>query len=51
LLKYIKFKKSDVVQQQPDIVIFMGGTNDLWWDLELNLIQANLSAMIYAQYS
>jgi acyl-CoA thioesterase I len=36
----------DVVQQQPNIVILMGGTNDLWWDLELNLIQANLSAMV-----
>ena len=30
----------EVVQQQPAIVIFMGGTNDLWWDLELNLIPA-----------
>ncbi|MCG8615176.1 MAG: GDSL-type esterase/lipase family protein [Desulfobacterales bacterium] len=36
----------DIVQQKPDAVIFMGGTNDLWWDLELNLIQANLSAMV-----
>ena len=36
----------EVVPQQPNIVIFMGGTNDLWWDLELNLIQANLSAMV-----
>lgn len=36
----------DVVQPRPDIVIFMGGTNDLWWDLELNLIRANLAAMV-----
>jgi len=36
----------EVAQQQPAIVILMGGTNDLWWDLELNLIQANLSAMV-----
>ena len=36
----------EVFQQQPSIVILMGGTNDLWWDLELNLIQANLSAMV-----
>ena len=28
----------EVAQQQPAIVILMGGTNDLWWDLELNLI-------------
>jgi lysophospholipase L1-like esterase len=36
----------DVVQQQPHIVILMGGTNDLWWDLNMNLIQANFSAMV-----
>lgn len=36
----------EVVQQHPVIVILMGGTNDLWWDLELNLIQANLHAMV-----
>lgn len=36
----------EVTQQQPRIVILMGGTNDLWWDLELNLIQANFSAMV-----
>ena len=23
----------------------MGGTNDLWWDLDVNLIQANIFAM------
>lgn len=32
----------DVVQQRPDIVIFMGGTNDLWWDLDLNLFRLTL---------
>ncbi|MEA2061104.1 MAG: GDSL-type esterase/lipase family protein [Thermodesulfobacteriota bacterium] len=37
----------DVVQQQPNIVIFMGGTNDLWWNLDLNLIKANVAAMVY----
>ncbi|SMC78285.1 Lysophospholipase L1 [Desulfocicer vacuolatum DSM 3385] len=36
----------EVIQQQPSLVILMGGTNDLWWDLEINLIQANLSAMV-----
>ena len=35
----------DVVQHQTDLVIILGGTNDLWWDLEINLIQANIFAM------
>lgn len=35
----------DVVQHKPDVVLIMGGTNDLWWDLEVNLIQANIFAM------
>lgn len=35
----------DVVQEQPKIVFIMGGTNDLWWDLEINMIQANVFAM------
>ena len=35
----------DVVRHQPDLVIILGGTNDLWWDLEINLIQANIFAM------
>jgi lysophospholipase L1-like esterase len=34
-----------VVQHQPDLVIIVGGTNDLWWDLGINLIQANSFAM------
>ena len=36
----------DVVRHQPDLVIILGGTNDLWWDLEVNLIQANIFAMV-----
>ncbi|HKK99260.1 MAG TPA: GDSL-type esterase/lipase family protein [Desulfotignum sp.] len=36
----------DVVPQKPDIAILMGGTNDLWYDLDVNLILANLSAMV-----
>lgn len=41
----------DVVQNQPDIVIILGGTNDLWWDLEVKLIQSNIFAMAcQAQY-
>jgi lysophospholipase L1-like esterase len=35
----------DVVRHQPDLVVILGGTNDLWWDLEVNLIQANVFAM------
>ncbi len=35
----------DVVQHNPDMVLIMGGTNDLWWDLDVNLIQANIYAM------
>ena len=35
----------DVVRHQPDLVIILGGTNDLWWDLDVNLIQANIFAM------
>jgi lysophospholipase L1-like esterase len=35
----------DVVRHQPDLVIILGGTNDLWWDLEVNLIQANIFTM------
>jgi acyl-CoA thioesterase-1 len=35
----------DVVRHAPDMVVILGGTNDLWWDLEVNLIQANVFAM------
>ena len=35
----------DVVHRQPDLVIILGGTNDLWWDLDINIIQANIFAM------
>ena len=35
----------DVVQHHPDYVLVLGGTNDLWWDLDLKLIQANIFAM------
>ncbi len=35
----------DVVRHQPDLVIILGGTNDLWWNMEVNLIQANIFAM------
>ena len=35
----------DAIQHQPDMIIIMAGTNDLWWDLEINTIQANIYAM------
>ena len=41
----------DVVRHQPEMVVILGGTNDLWWDLEINLILANIFAMAcQAQY-
>ena len=35
----------DVVRHKPEMVLIMGGTNDLWWNLDINLIQANIFAM------
>ncbi|UCD79407.1 MAG: hypothetical protein JSW26_29105 [Desulfobacterales bacterium] len=35
----------DVVRHKPEMVIILGGTNDLWWDLDVNLIQANVFTM------
>jgi len=41
----------DVVRYQPEMVVILGGTNDLWWDLDINLILANMFAMAcQAQY-
>jgi lysophospholipase L1-like esterase len=41
----------DVIRHRPEIVLILGGTNDLWWDLDINLIQANIFAMTcQAQY-
>ena len=41
----------DVVRYQPEMVVILGGTNDLWWDLDINLILANVFAMAcQAQY-
>lgn len=36
----------EVVQQHADVVLIMGGTNDLWWDLDLKLIRANIFTMV-----
>ena len=35
----------EVLHHHPDGVLIMGGTNDLWWDLDINIIQANIYAM------
>ena len=41
----------DVVRYQPEFVVLLGGTNDLWWDLDINLILANTFAIAcQAQY-
>ena len=37
----------DVVAAKPAIVLIMGGTNDLWWDLEVNAILANLFSIVF----
>ena len=34
-----------VVQHEPDVVLIMCGTNDLWWDLEIKMIVANIFSM------
>jgi len=42
---------SEVLKPKPDAVILMGGTNDFWWDLPINIPIANLYTMAYqAQY-
>ena len=35
----------DVIGHRPDYVLIIGGTNDLWWDLDVKLIQANIFTM------
>ncbi len=42
----------DVIRHQPEMVVILGGTNDLWWDLDIKMILANIFAMAcQAQYS
>jgi len=38
---------TDVVSHEPDAVILMGGTNDFWWDIPVNMVMANLYSMAY----
>jgi acyl-CoA thioesterase I len=35
----------DVVQHRPDYALITGGTNDLWWDLDVKLILSNIFTM------
>ena len=35
----------EVLRHRPDAVLIMGGTNDLWWDLDIKMILANIFAM------
>ena len=35
----------DVIPHRPGIVIIMAGTNDLWWDLNINVILSNIFSM------
>ncbi|MGD1972595.1 MAG: GDSL-type esterase/lipase family protein, partial [Desulfobacterales bacterium] len=35
----------DVIRYQPEMVVILCGTNDLWWDLDTNLILANIFTM------
>jgi acyl-CoA thioesterase-1 len=35
----------DVIRHRPDVVLIMGGTNDLWWDIDIRLIRANIFTM------
>jgi lysophospholipase L1-like esterase len=36
----------EVLQKKPELVILLGGTNDLWWGLDPKLIIANLASMV-----
>jgi lysophospholipase L1-like esterase len=35
----------DVVPKRPRFVLLLGGTNDLWWDLSVNTVLANICTM------
>ena len=37
---------TDVLAHKPDAVLILGGTIDLWWDLEVNLILAHIFTMV-----
>ena len=35
----------EVVQRRPEAVLIMGGTNDLWWDLDIKMVLSNIFTM------
>lgn len=35
-----------VMETEPDILVIIGGTNDLWWDIGINQVLGNLFAMV-----
>jgi lysophospholipase L1-like esterase len=37
----------EVIAQKPDFVFIMGGTNDLWWGLEVNAVLGNIFSMVF----
>jgi acyl-CoA thioesterase-1 len=37
----------EVVAARPDFTLIMGGTNDLWWGVDINAILANLFSMVF----
>lgn len=34
-----------VIQHRPDAVLIIGGTNDLWWNLDIKMVLANIFTM------
>jgi acyl-CoA thioesterase-1 len=38
---------SEVIAQKPEFVFIMGGTNDLWWGLEVNAVLGNIFSMVF----
>jgi lysophospholipase L1-like esterase len=36
----------EVLQHRPELVVLLGGTNDLWWGIDPKLILANLASMV-----
>jgi lysophospholipase L1-like esterase len=37
---------SEVIAERPQAVVLLAGANDLWWGVDLSVIQANLFAMV-----
>ena len=37
---------AEVIPKGPDITVVMGGTNDLWWNLDVEIVLANIFSMV-----